>query len=162
MSLSLSLPRSQYEGEQLLRATDDLEYTIVRPGVMRGEETEFASHSLALGDDGADLKVTSIPHATIARLCVESLGYANAGRSTLCAMASETPGDGADSWTTLLQSVGPDRRAFRDDLLQAHLFATKVGGAALATGVAAFASAVLLGVSKALLALLHLFARLAR
>ena len=78
-----------YEGEQLLRAADDIEYTIVRPGVMRGEEADLPANSLALGDDGADLKVTSIPHASIARLCIDSLSFANAGRTTLCAMASD-------------------------------------------------------------------------
>ena len=52
-----------YEGEQLLRAAaDDIEYTIVRPGVMRGDEADLAPNSLALADDGADLKATLTPH----------------------------------------------------------------------------------------------------
>ena len=142
-----------YEGERLLRACDDLEYTIVRPGVMRGEEAELPSNSLALGDDGADLKVTSIPHATIARLCIDSLGYANAGRSTLCAMATEEPGMGADSWLPLLETVNPDRRTFRTDLLQAHKRATKVGGTALAACLAAVAASVAVVVALAAKAL---------
>lgn len=151
-----------YEGERLLRDVSDLEYTIVRPGVMRGEEADLPPKSLALGDDGADLKVTAIPHASIAKLCIDSLSYANAGRSTLCAMTTAEQGAGADSWPELLSGVAPDRRAFRDDLLQAHLIATKVGGAALAAGVAAVISGVLLGMSKLLLALVGLVMRLAR
>merc|ERR1719428_690793 len=98
-----------YEGENLLRACEDLEYTIVRPGVMTGGEAEFPKASLALGDNGADLKVTSIPHSLIARLCVESLEYPNAGRSTLCAMAAAEPGTGSDDWKPLLQDVAADR-----------------------------------------------------
>ena len=142
-----------YEGERLLRACDDIEYTIVRPGVMRGEEADLPPASLVLGDDGADLKVTSIPHGSIAALCIDSLGYANAGRCTLCAMASEEPGTGADSWAPLLEKVAPDRRAFRDDLLAEHKRATTLGGAGLVVGLGAFASAVAAVVVLALKAL---------
>ena len=62
-----------YEGERRLRANEDIAYTIVRPGVM-GVETELAPDSLALADDGGDLKVSAIPHAAVADLCVEVLG----------------------------------------------------------------------------------------
>ena len=54
-----------YEGERRLRANEDIAYTIVRPGVM-GVETELAPDSLALADDGGDLKVSAIPHAAVA------------------------------------------------------------------------------------------------
>jgi len=131
-----------YEGENLLRACDDLEYTIVRPGVMRGTEGDFPKSSLALADDGGDLKVTSIPHGLIARLCVESLGYPNAGRSTLCAMATAEPGTGSDDWKPLLQQVQADRRKFREDLLPEHFKAVQIGGA----GIVAVACGILFGV----------------
>ena len=56
------------EGEHLLRDATDLEYTIVRPGVMSTSEADLCEpdkclepNSLALADDGGDLKVT-IPH----------------------------------------------------------------------------------------------------
>jgi nucleoside-diphosphate-sugar epimerase len=144
-----------YEGENLLRACEDLEYTIVRPGVMTGDESEFPKASLALGDNGADLKVTSIPHSMIARLCVESLEYPNAGRSTLCAMASAEPGMGGDDWKPLLQDVAADRRRFREDLLAEHFKAVRVGG----TGIAAVALGIVLaglrGIVLALANFLH-------
>lgn len=152
-----------YEGERLLRsasAIDGLEYTIVRPGVMRGEEADLPPNSLALADDGGDLKVTSIPHASIAGLCIDSLSYANAGQCTLCAMASEEPGTGGAGWPALLEGVRPDRRAFRDDLLEAHMRATKLGGAALAAAVGTVVSAIGFGVVKTLLALAALATRL--
>ena len=47
--------------------------------------TELAPASLALADDGGDLKVSAIPHAAVADLCVDVLGYPNAARATLCA-----------------------------------------------------------------------------
>ena len=147
-----------YEGERLLREADDLEYTIVRPGVMRGEESELPANSLALADNGGDLKVTSIPHSTIARLTIDSLTYANAGRCTLCAMASEEPGQGADTWLPLLQEVQPDRRAFRDDLLPEHFKAVRLGGGAIVAALATLAAGALLGLKALLGSLIGLVA----
>ena len=145
-----------YEGERLLRATDDLEYTIIRPGVMRGdEETDLPASSLALADDGGDLKVTAIPHATIARLAIDSLGYENAGRCTLTAMQSEEPGTGADSWAPLLEGVKADRRTFPgDELLKEHFLAVRVGGAGIVAGLATFVACVALLVKTILSALI--------
>lgn len=120
-----------YEGEQLLRAADDIEYTIIRPGIMQGDVADLAPSSLALADDGGDLKVTSIPHASIAALAIDVFGSPNAARATLCAMTTQEAGAGADSWSSLLTDVKPDRRAFRDDLLEEHFLATRVGGGAI-------------------------------
>ena len=120
-----------YEGERRLRANLDIDYTIVRPGVM-GVETELAPDSLALADDGGDLKVSAIPHAAVADLCVDVLGYPNAARATLCAMTVDQ-GEGAASYADLLPAVRPDRRAFPgDELRRASFRAVRVGGAALA------------------------------
>ena len=129
---------------------------------MRGDESTLPANSLALADDGGDLKVTSIPHATIARLAIDSLAYANAGRSTLCAMATEEPGEGADAWTPLLQEVQPDRRAFRDDLLPEHFRAVRLGGGALVAALATLAAGALLGVKALLGSLLGLVAKAMR
>ena len=139
------------EGERLLRAASDIQYTIIRPGVMRGELTPSA---LALADDGGDLKVSSIPHSSIADLCVASLDYPNAARATLTAMQTAEPGAGASDWPTLLQGVQADRREFRSDLLQAHFFAVRVGGTALALALGAFAVGALAAFKFALMALL--------
>ena len=64
-----------YEGERLLRACDDLEYTIIRPGMLRGDESELPANSLVLADNGGELKVTAIPHGAIADLCVDIASY---------------------------------------------------------------------------------------
>jgi hypothetical protein len=123
-------------------------------------QSDLAPNSLALGDDGADLPVTAIPHGAIARLCVDSLAHANAGRSTLCAMATAEPGTGAASWTPLLEEVRPDRRAFRDDLLQEHFVATRVGGGALVAALATFATAAALALKALVGALIGFVGRL--
>jgi len=133
-----------YEGEQLLRSATDIEYTIIRPGVM-GPVAELPPGSLALADNGGDLKVSAIPHASIADLCVEVLKRPNAARSTLCAMAV-SDGNGADRWQPLLDKVKPDNRAFRDDLFQEAQTAVNVGGAALL----ALASGLAIGLITAL------------
>ena len=109
-----------------------------------GVETELAPDSLALADDGGDLKVSAIPHAAVADLCVEVLGYPNAARATLCAMTVDQ-GEGAASYADLLPAVRPDRRAFPgDELRRASFRAVRVGGAALAVffGAAAWGRAV--------------------
>ena len=146
-----------YEGENLLRACDELEYTIVRPGIMRGEEADLPPNALTLADDGGDLKVSSIPHASIARLCVDCLAFENTGRSTLCAM-TVADGSGASDWNSLLPTVAADRRAFRDDLFQEHQRAVAIGGSAisalllgLALSAAALLKAVLGAIAKLLL-----------
>jgi hypothetical protein len=115
-----------YEGENRLRASkQDVEYTIIRPGVM-GQMDELPPASLALTDDGGDLKVAPIPHAAVADLCVDVLGAPNAACATLTAMTVPS-GEGADTWAPLLARVAPDRRAFRTDLLAEHKKAVRVG-----------------------------------
>mmetsp|Transcript_71 Transcript_71/g.137 ORF Transcript_71/g.137 Transcript_71/m.137 type:complete len:331 (-) Transcript_71:498-1490(-) len=110
-----------YEGERLLRGQSDVEYTIVRPGVMSedGPTTGFA-----LADDGGDLKVGRVSYSSIAALCIASLNYDNVARSTLTAMTVEE-GEGASSWEPLLEKVQPDRRSFPTDMLEQHKAAVK-------------------------------------
>mmetsp|Transcript_141227 Transcript_141227/g.451138 ORF Transcript_141227/g.451138 Transcript_141227/m.451138 type:complete len:339 (-) Transcript_141227:427-1443(-) len=129
-----------FEGERLLRACDDIDYTIVRPGMLTpGAKLEDVS--LVLADDGGDLKVSSIPHESVAQLCVRCLDYPNAARSTLCAMTAPG-GEGASSWEPLLSKVSADRRKFPgDELFKSHVFAVFVGGVLLAS----FAVGLLVG-----------------
>jgi uncharacterized protein YbjT (DUF2867 family) len=109
-----------YQGELLLRGQQDVDYTIIRPGIM-AEEAD-ANAKLTLADDGADLPVSKIVYADIASLCIECLDYPNAARSTLTAMTTTTEeGDGESSWGPLLLSkVQPDRREFPQDMLEQH------------------------------------------
>lgn len=82
-----------YEGEELLRQQKDVDYTIVRPGVMSTPTDNAPSTGkvLALSDNGNDLPVTPIQHSDIADLCIECLNYPNAARSTLSAMKVKDP-----------------------------------------------------------------------
>ena len=98
-----------------------------------GQTDELAPSSLALADDGGDLKVSAIPHAAVADLCVSALEVPNAAGATLTAMTVPS-GDGAETWAPLLASVAPDRRTFRTDLMAEHRRAVRtgaVGGVAL-------------------------------
>ena len=115
-----------YEGERALRGQSDIDYTIIRPGIMSEEGQEEGS-SLSLGDDGADLPVAKISYGDIADLCVECLDYDNASRSTLTAMTTP-PEEGKSpitSWKPMLETVKADRRKFPEDMLQQHYDAVK-------------------------------------
>jgi len=132
-----------YEGERLLRACPDIDYTIVRPGVMGKGDERLEGASLALADNGGDLKVSPIPHRSVAELCVRCLGFPNAARATLCAMTAP-PGEGEAAWEPLLARVAPDAREFPGgELLERHYLAVRVGGS------------FLLGLAAALLAALR-------
>lgn len=145
-----------YEGEQLLRAAagaGEIEYTIIRPGVMgKGDEELGEDRDLVLADNGAGLKVSSIPHRCVAQLCVASLGCANTARATLTAMTVPR-GEGARSFAPLLARVASDSRAFAPSLLREHQLAVRVGGSVIA---AAFV-AILAGLGRAALGILSIF-----
>jgi putative NADH-flavin reductase len=110
-----------YEGERLLRAEQDVDYTIIRPGIMSEEGPE--GKVLTLGDNGADLPVAKIAYADIATLSIECLDYPNAARSTLTAMTTTEGGE--DSYAPLLATVQADRRVFPTDMLEQHHAAVK-------------------------------------
>lgn len=142
-----------YEGEALLRAAaGELEYTIIRPGMMgRGDARLGEDRDLALAANGANLKVSLIPHRCVAQLCVASLSRANAARSTLTAMTVPR-GGGERSFAPLLARVAPDSRAFPQSLLREHQLAVRLGGSALAVALLA----VLTGVGRAAIGLFRL------
>jgi len=107
-----------YEGEQLLRACKDIDYTIIRPGVM-GRPDVPTGKVLALADNGGDLKVSPVSHEMIAELCINCLNYPNAARSTLCAM-NVPDGEGEETYAPLLEKVKPDSREFDPTIFQQH------------------------------------------
>lgn len=126
-----------YEGEQLLRSDPAIAYTVIRPGVMKDSEVRA---SLALGDDGADLKVAPISYAAVADLCVDVLARDNARRATLCATTADS---GPEAWGPLLDDVRPDRREFPTSLYREHLKAVRVAGVSCLTFFLGFLALVL-------------------
>ncbi len=135
-----------FEGEQLLR-TSDIDYTIIRPGVM-GNDDIPTDKVLALADNGKDLPVTAVTHSQIACLCIDCLEYPNTARSTLTAM-NVKPEMGAESYGPLLARVQPDSRSFPASLLNEHKKAARLGAAILVavtavclSGVVAMTSAI--------------------
>jgi hypothetical protein len=125
-----------YEGEQLLRKCEDVDYTIIRPGIMKKQEQpdekDGRKKVLALVDNGGDLKVSSVPYSTIADLCIQVLDYPNTARATLCAM-NVPDGEGEETYAPLLRKVQPDRRIFPTNMMDRHIQAVSVGGLVLLT-----------------------------
>ena len=120
-----------YEGEELLRQQKDVDYTIVRPGVMSTPTDNAPSTGkvLALSDNGNDLPVTPIQHSDIADLCIECLNYPNAARSTLSAMKVKDPNTttGEESYPPLLAKVKPDIRDFPYSLMEENQQSVRKG-----------------------------------
>ena len=131
-----------YEGEQLLRKSKDIGYTIVRPGVM-GPENVPTGKVLALADNGGDMKVSAVRYEDIASLCVQSLDYENCGRSTLTAMNVEE-GEGEETYAPLLAKVKADSREFPETLLSEHKKAARLGASVLIGFLAVVTKAVIL------------------
>lgn len=131
-----------YEGEQLLRRNTNLDYIIIRPGVMK-ERLEMAdtNNYRGLRDNGEDMKVTPVSYSQIAELAVQSLDYPNnCRRTTLTAMNVPS---GASSYAPLLEQVQPDRRAFPESLFDEHRKAARVGGLAITAVLLLFAQAAI-------------------
>jgi nucleoside-diphosphate-sugar epimerase len=120
-----------YEGERALRGQSDIDYTIIRPGIMSEEGPgDDGASSLSLADDGQDLPLGKIAYADIASLCIECLDYDNAARTTLTAMTTtttttESSSGEKTSWKPMLATVQPDRRSFPDDMLEQHYAAVR-------------------------------------
>ena len=127
-----------YEGEQLLRDSD-VDYTIVRPGVM-GRDDIPKGKVLGLVDNGGDLPVSAVTHAQIADLCVSCLDYPNAARTTLTAMNVEED-TGESTYGPLLEKVKADKRAFPKSLMDEHKRGARIGSAFVAAFAAVFFSA---------------------
>jgi len=123
-----------YEGEQVLRSCNDIDYTIIRPGVMKTNDSDTDKKAdddtdtavLALADNGGSLPVSAVSYDQIASLCIECLQYPNTKRCTLCAM-NVNPGEGEMTYSPLLSQVKPDTKVFRTDLLKQHYLAVKLG-----------------------------------
>lgn len=118
-----------YEGELVLRKQNEIDYTIIRPGVM-SSEVKKGKKMLALKDNGGDLKVSSISYSDIASLCIKCSNNPNAARSTLTAM-TVPEGEGSGTWDELLQGVNEDTRVFPENMLAEHKKATRMGGVAI-------------------------------
>jgi hypothetical protein len=120
-----------YEGEQVMRSNPDIDYTIIRPGIMKqADKLSPNSKALALKDNGQPIKVAAIPYANIAELCIECLDYENTAGSTLTAMAVPE-GEGEGTFASLLKQVKPDSRHFPRNLIQEHRRAVTLGASVL-------------------------------
>ena len=128
-----------YQGELALREklqqdkNNDVEYTIIRPGLMTKDGPKEES-ILSIADNGGDLSVTAVKYHDIATVCCESLNYPQTAQSTLTVMtktmaskssSSDDKNSDAESTpeqqlSTLLENVKPDTRHFPTDMLEQH------------------------------------------
>jgi nucleoside-diphosphate-sugar epimerase len=142
-----------YEGEQVLRkqqttskdSQHHLDYTIVRPGVMKADyDYKKENVHLDLADNGGDLPVSAVSYDQIAELCVEALFQPEARNTTLTAMnvaneENKTP----PTITERLKQVKKDTRIFPSSLIEEHKRAVKTVFRSLTVGfLAVFAGAV--------------------
>lgn len=132
-----------YEGEEILRKQTDVDYTIIRPGVMKVDfDPEESDVHMQLADNGGDLKVSVVSYDQIAELCIESLMSSEARRTTLTAMNVEGSGPKiAES----LKQVKEDSRSFPKSLIQEHKKAVRTVFRSLAAAFLAVVAAAVFG-----------------
>jgi hypothetical protein len=135
-----------YEAEELIR-TSAIDYTIIRPGIMKVSIDEDAP-TLGLKDNGGELKVSAVSYSQIADLAIEVASRDNCQRSTVTAM--NVPADADDQDFLTLDQIRADTRDFPATLLAEHKKAARVGGLAIifvtllmANGVAALVGKLL-------------------
>jgi nucleoside-diphosphate-sugar epimerase len=143
-----------YEGEQVLREQNDIDYTIIRPGIMKDDypppskddgksvEPEY----LALVDNGGDLPVSVVSYEQIAQLLIECILNHQSKRVTMCAMNVK----GTPTLPTVkerVQALQPDTRKFPKSLIAEHKKAVYQA----AIGVGAGLAILVLGLVKLIL-----------
>jgi len=114
-----------YEGEELLRK-GDVDYTIIRPGVLNGDLQE-PKKARMLKDNGIKMKVSPVSYTQIAELCVDCLKYDNVRKSTLTVMNVDEL-EGENEYGVLLKEVQSDSRDFPESLISKHLSGARLGG----------------------------------
>jgi nucleoside-diphosphate-sugar epimerase len=113
-----------YEGEQLLRRQNDVDYTIIRPGVMSESPSPLGS-KLILSDNGGKLPTSPISYTDIAALCIDCLEHpTTTARCTLTAMTTSdsmiSSSSSSTTWSPLLENLQADQRIFPTDMLDQH------------------------------------------
>jgi hypothetical protein len=123
-----------YEGEQLIRKQKTINYTIIRPGIMKesmsDDKHQLPSTSVVLGlrDNGNDMKVSIVSYEQIANLTFQVLSRPNCFRTTLTAMNVEI--NSTDVYQSI-DEVQPDSREFPVSLIDEHKKAARAGGIAI-------------------------------
>lgn len=158
-----------YEGEQVLRSNPDIDYTIIRPGIMKekypppppaddSNKPDVVVHLELEGNGGNNLKVSPVGYGQIADLvveCTKTDDHPQCKRVTLAAM--NVPGTGTKtlSLSELVDGLTPDTREFPTTLIEQHKRAVR-NAAVKAAGVFAVVGVALLAVVvRAVLSLLR-------
>jgi hypothetical protein len=133
-----------YEAEVLIRSSA-INYTIIRPGVMKDHVDEDAT--LGLKDNGGDLKVSAVSYSQIAHLAIQTATRDYCKRSTITAMNVEATDD---QGSLTLDQVQSDTRVFPETLLAEHKKAARAGGLAIIFATLFLANAVVTLMGKLL------------
>jgi len=148
-----------YQGELALRENlqskkdddgNNVEYTIIRPGIMNEDGPKVPS-VLDIADNGGDLSVAAIRYRDIAAVCCDCLKYPQTAQSTLTVMTKPSD-DVSESvekqLSTLLPNLKPDSRIFPTDMLHQH---QKAVAKAVTTIFGGFGSLIVLIILRVIL-----------
>lgn len=118
-----------YEAEQVIRQQTGIDYTIIRPGIMKDVvENEDSNLILGLRDNGGDLKVSAVSYGRIADLAIQAFQRDACKRCTLTAMNVDKDEANLDQVQTSLDRLHPDTRQFPASLIAEHKKAARFGG----------------------------------
>jgi len=133
-----------YEAEQVIRQHGSVDYTIIRPGIMKDfVENEDKNIILGLRDNGGDLKVSAVSYGRIADLAIQAFQRDNCKRCTVTAMNVDKE-ENLDKVQTLEQ-LQPDSRQFPVSLIAEHKKAARFGGLTIMLVTFLFAKTILSG-----------------
>ena len=133
-----------YEGEQVIRRNRNIDYTIIRPGVMKEVvENEDDNFVLGLRDNGGDMKVSAVSYGRIADLVIQAFQRDAAKRCTITAM--NVPREEMASVPTSVDQLLPDTREFPESLIAEHKKAARVGGLTILLCTVLLAKAIVSG-----------------
>ena len=111
----------------MIRQNRNIDYTIIRPGVMKDVvENEDSAWVLGLRDNGRDLKVSAVSYGRIADLVIQAFQRDACKRCTITAM--NVPREDVASVQTSVDELQPDTREFPESLIAEHKKAARVGG----------------------------------
>jgi len=139
-----------YEAEQLIRSNPNIDYTIIRPGIMKNVVENEDDLTLGLKDNGGDLKVSAVSHGRIADLVIQAFQRDTCRRCTITAMNVNSTSSSSEKFQTLDQ-LQRDTRQFPDTLIDEHKKAARFGGLTILLVTFLVTKAVVTGLGRLLM-----------
>lgn len=140
-----------YEAEQIIRSNPNIDYTIIRPGILKNVVENEDNLTLGLKDNGGDLKVSAVSHGRIADLVIQAFQRDTCKRCTITAMNVNATSSSSEFQT--LDQLQRDTRQFPDTLIGEHKKAARFGGLTILLVTFLVTKAVVMGLGRLLLLL---------